>query len=236
MEADPAASNPEISETSAEARGDVVKVILLGDSAVGKSKLVERFLMDGYQPQQLSTYALTLFRHNASLPVGPAGENVDIAIDFWDTAGQERFNSMHPSYYYKAHCCILVFDVGRKSTYKNLSQWYTELRQHCATIPTVVCANKIDINKEVTKKAFNFPTKHDLPLFFASAADGTNVVSMFEEAIALGYKYKHSDQADDFMTDVLNLLEEEDLGGDKDELRLKDRDEKSRMGEFSMDD
>merc|ERR1711935_455367 len=73
-----------------ESSADAIKVILLGDSAVGKSKLVERFLMDGYQPQQLSTYALTLFRHNAELPVGPKGKKVNIEIDFWDTAGQER--------------------------------------------------------------------------------------------------------------------------------------------------
>merc|ERR1719324_1743254 len=113
------AADPSLAEAEVGARGDVVKVILLGDSAVGKSKLVERFLMDGYQPQQLSTYALTLFRHEAKLPVGPDGELAEVAIDFWDTAGQERFNSMHPSYYFKAHACILVFDVGRKSTYKN---------------------------------------------------------------------------------------------------------------------
>merc|ERR1712230_247201 len=74
---------------------------------------------------------------------------------------------------------------------------------------------------EVTKKAFNFPTKHNLPLFFASAADGTNVVAMFEEAITLGHQYKTSDKgADDFLGDVMDLLEEGDLGGEKDELRL----------------
>jgi Rab-like protein 2 len=214
------------------ARGDVVKVILLGDSAVGKSKLVERFLMDGYQPQQLSTYALTLFRHNAELPVGPNGENVEIAVDFWDTAGQERFNSMHPSYYYKAHACILVFDVGRKSTYKNLSAWYNELRTHCEKLPTIVCANKIDINKEVTKKAFNFPTKHNLPLVFASAADGTNVVELFRDAITHGYKYKSSDDVDDYMADVMSLLAEDDLGADKDELRVKSNDELDHLTTF----
>merc|ERR1711988_2002477 len=235
MEGEAAARAGEASAIADEVEGlaneNVVKVILLGDSAVGKSKLVERFLMDGYQPQQLSTYALTLFRHEAKLPVGPDGELAEVAIDFWDTAGQERFNSMHPSYYFKAHACILVFDVGRKSTYKNLSQWYTELREHCVSIPTVVCANKIDINKEVTKKAFNFPTKHNLPLFFASAADGTNVVTMFEEAICMGHKYKNSDDADDFMADVMNLLEENDLGGDKEELRLKDKSDIDKLGD-----
>ncbi len=46
-----------------------------------------------------------------------------MAVDFWDTAGQERFASMHPSYYFKAHACILVFDVTRKVTYQNLANW-----------------------------------------------------------------------------------------------------------------
>lgn len=71
-------------------------------------------------------------------------------LDFWDTAGQESFNRMHPSYYYRAHCCILgkgiampatwrdtigtdslyvaVFDVTRKITYQHLTDWYSELR------------------------------------------------------------------------------------------------------------
>ena len=87
-----------------------VKVILLGDSAVGKSKLVERFLMGDYHPRQLSTYALTLFRHRASV------DGHDVEVDFWDTAGQERFSSMHPSYYFGAHACVLAFDVTRKIT------------------------------------------------------------------------------------------------------------------------
>ena len=80
-----------------------LKIILLGDFAVGKSKLVERFLMDDYEPRQLSTYALTVFRYETTV------DNEKIKIDFWDTAGQERFESMHPSYYYRAHACILVF-------------------------------------------------------------------------------------------------------------------------------
>jgi len=91
-----------------------LKIILLGDSAVGKSKLVERFLMDEYNPRQLSTYALTLFRKEVTLVGDEAAGPVTVTVDFWDTAGQESFNRMHPSYYYRAHCCVLVFDVTRK--------------------------------------------------------------------------------------------------------------------------
>ena len=150
-----------------------LKIILLGDSAVGKSKLVERFLLDGYAPQQLSTYALTLYRYRTK--VGPR----DILIDFWDTAGQERFNTMHRSYYHQAHAAILVFDATRKVTYKNLSTWHSELRQYRPSIPAHLAANKIDENMEVTTRSFGFATKNNMPLHYVSASDGTNVVRMF---------------------------------------------------------
>ena len=85
--------------------------------------------MDEYNPRQLSTYALTLFRKNVHAEgCDGSGPGRAVTVDFWDTAGQESFNQMHPSYYYRAHCCILVFDVTRKITYQHLSDWYNELR------------------------------------------------------------------------------------------------------------
>ena len=123
-----------------------LKIILLGDSAVGKSKLVERFLMDEYNPRQLSTYALTLFRKEVKLS---ESDGSSITVDFWDTAGQESFNRMHPSYYYRAHCCILVFDVTRKLTYQHLSDWYKEFREYCNDVPCILVANKIDVDYNV---------------------------------------------------------------------------------------
>lgn len=111
--------------------------VLLGDSAVGKSKMIKRFLYDEYDQSITSTYALTTFRHTHSTPSG------DITIDFWDTAGQERFQSMHTSYYFDASACILVFDVTRKVTYQNLNKWYKELCENRPGIPVIVVANKI---------------------------------------------------------------------------------------------
>lgn len=183
-----------------EKKGEnLVKIICLGDSAVGKSKLVERFLMDGYQPQQLSTYALTLFRYNTKV------NGVSVAVDFWDTAGQERFSSMHPSYYHQAHACIAVFDVTRKVTYKNLPQWYKELREYRSEIPCLCAGNKIDVDYKITSKTFAFPKKHKLPFYFVSAADGTNVVKLFRDAIKAAVAYKSN--STDFMDEVMRELE-----------------------------
>ncbi|XP_028968112.1 rab-like protein 2A, partial [Galendromus occidentalis] len=176
-----------------------VKIICLGDSAVGKSKLVERFLLDEYKSNQLSTYALTLFRHKATV------DGVNVAVDFWDTAGQERFQKLHASYYHQAHACVLVFDVTRKITYKNLQKWYEELRLQRPTIPCICVANKIDADYDVTKKSFSFPLKHNMPIFYVSASDGTNVVKLFNEAIRAALQYKKNPT--DFVDNILEELQ-----------------------------
>jgi len=181
---------------------DSVKVILLGDSAVGKSKLVERFLMNDYRPQQLSTYALTLFPYEANI------DGQKVKVDFWDTAGQERFNNIHPSYYYRAHACILVFDITRKVTYQNLTNWYNELQENRKGIPIILVANKIDVDYSVTNKTFTFASKRDLPFYFVSASDGTNVVKVFTEAVKLGMKCQ-ANPPEDFLDEVLDLIEQE---------------------------
>ncbi|KAM5171250.1 rab-like protein 2A [Mantella aurantiaca] len=180
-----------------------VKIICLGDSAVGKSKLMERFLMDGFRPQQLSTFALTLYKYTTTV------DGKTVLVDFWDTAGQERFQSMHASYYHKAHACIMVFDVQRKITYKNLSSWYQELREYRPEIPCIVVANKIDADLRVTQKGFNFAKKNNLPFYFVSAAHGTNVVKLFTDAIKLAVSYKQNSQ--DFLDEVMRELENFEL-------------------------
>lgn len=102
---------------------------------------------------QLSTYALTIFRKRVELPDSEekSSSSSFVDVDFWDTAGQEAFAKMHPSYYYRAHCCILTFDVTRKITYTHLADWYKELREYCPNIPCIVVANKIDVNYEVSR-------------------------------------------------------------------------------------
>eukprot|EP00984_Skeletonema_dohrnii_P011677 scaffold4688_cov77-Skeletonema_dohrnii-CCMP3373.AAC.3 len=205
-----------------------VKIIIIGDSAVGKSKLLERYLVNDYNPRRLSTHALTLYRKNVLLGnttvdcnSNNSNNNNDdgdkpIKVDFWDTAGQEKFSSLHSTYYYQAHACILVFDVTRKSTYHNLQKWYNELCAHYSctannnnnsTIPCILVANKVDINYAVTKKSFKFASDNHMPFFFVSSADGTNVVKVFEEAICMALGQKRYGERD-FLSECLELMED----------------------------
>ncbi|XP_009882340.1 PREDICTED: rab-like protein 2A, partial [Charadrius vociferus] len=166
------------------------------------------------RPQQLSTFALTLYKHRARV------DGQTVLVDFWDTAGQERFQSMHASYYHKAHACIMVFDVQRKVTYKNLNSWYKELREFRPEIPCIVVANKIDADIKVTQKSFNFARKFSLPFYFVSAADGTNVVKLFSDAIKLAVAYKQN--SGDFMDEVMRELESFDLQKKSEDLSDKE--------------
>ncbi|KAJ2995977.1 Rab-like protein 2A [Globomyces sp. JEL0801] len=184
---------------------------------------MERFLLDDYIAHQQSTYALTLYRH-----IYKRSMQQQVHIDFWDTAGQERFQSMHASYYHGAHCCILVFDVTRKITYKNLDLWYDELVNHRGIqMPIIVVANKIDMDPSRATKQFAFIEKkraergdgneESLPFYFVSASDGSNVVTIFKEAIELGLKYKEdlkNGKCGTFVDEVLQFIKDEETRPD----------------------
>uniref|UniRef100_A0A6U3UXW4 Uncharacterized protein n=1 Tax=Octactis speculum TaxID=3111310 RepID=A0A6U3UXW4_9STRA len=198
-----------------------VKVILLGDSATGKSKLMERFMMNDYNPIQQSTFALNTFRKTVTV------DSKSVEVEFWDTAGQERFQKVHPAYYTDASACILVFDVTRKATYQHLSTWYDELRAACGNVPCILVANKIDINYEVTNKKYKFAEKNDLKFFFTSASDGTNVVSVFEQAVHDAVQYRRTSNE----ARAKGIYEDTDIGFEAEVQDLhKYFDEKEREG------
>merc|ERR1712019_190979 len=101
-----------------------------------------------------------------------------------------------------------AFDVTRKITYKNMEKWYKEMRHYCPDIPVICVANKVDADPEMVKKCFKFPKDNQLPFFFVSASDGTNVVKVFKEAIKLAIKNKE-EPADEVMAEIWNLLKDD---------------------------
>jgi Rab-like protein 2 len=81
-------------------------------------------------------------------------------------------------------------------SYTQLKEWYRELREYCEHIPCILVANKIDVDYQVTKKNFKFGPQNNLPFFFVSAADGTNVVKVFDEAIREGKAHRDTGQVE----------------------------------------
>lgn len=86
------------------------------------------------------------------------------------------------------------------------------MRHHCPHIPCIVIANKIDIDERATQRKYKFVEELGCPFNFVSAANGTNVVQIFRDALDMGMKYKLDPHKDDFLKEVMDLLGEgEDL-------------------------
>ena len=102
----------------------------------------------------------------------------------------------------------MVFDVTRKVTYTNLRNWYAEMRNQCPHIPCICIANKVDLQEQAINRRYKFFEEIGCELEFVSAADGTNVVAIFQKALEGGLHYKKNPHEDDFMNDILDLLDD----------------------------
>jgi small GTP-binding protein len=136
------------------------KMVLLGDSCVGKSALLVRFADDEFSGNYVSTIGVDFrfrsLRHNGK----------KIKLQIWDTAGQERYKTITNAYYKGANGIVLVFDLFEKETFNNLDNWIKEVDKHAqADIPIIVIANKYDIIEDtlmMSKDTFNSIEKDNI--------------------------------------------------------------------------
>ncbi|CAG9767460.1 unnamed protein product [Ceutorhynchus assimilis] len=158
-----------------------LKILIIGESGVGKSSLLLRFTDDNFDPEQTLTIGVDFKTKKLSVD----GNNVKLAI--WDTAGQERFRTLTPSYYRDAQGAILVFDVSSYSTFAKLETWLNELDTYSTknNIVKMIVGNKIDVdNREVTREqAMAFARRHQTLYIEASAKTKHGVQSAFEELV-----------------------------------------------------
>jgi len=191
-------------EISYDANNDPIypmKVVLLGQSSVGKSSLVLRFVQDRFIPNTEGTIGAAFLVK--SLPL--TGETVKFEI--WDTAGQERYHSLAPMYYRGAQAAIIVFDLSSRDSFDKAQIWVDELREKSSPDQIVAfVANKLDIQdkRQVSKEeGENYASQHDLLYLETSAKDGTNVNELFK---LLADKLPKNDQAR-LYSNRLNLSE-----------------------------
>uniref|UniRef100_A0AAQ5X6R6 RAB18A, member RAS oncogene family n=1 Tax=Amphiprion ocellaris TaxID=80972 RepID=A0AAQ5X6R6_AMPOC len=117
-----------------------LKILIIGESGVGKSSLLLRFTDDTFDPEQSATIGVDFKVKTISVD----GNKAKLAI--WDTAGQERFRTLTPSYYRGAQGVILVYDVTRRETFTKLDNWLNELETYCTRndLVKMLVGNKID--------------------------------------------------------------------------------------------
>nr|XP_025741611.1 ras-related protein Rab-18 isoform X2 [Callorhinus ursinus] len=117
-----------------------LKILIIGESGVGKSSLLLRFTDDTFDPELAATIGVDFKVKTISVD----GNKAKLAI--WDTAGQERFRTLTPSYYRGAQGVILVYDVTRRDTFVKLDNWLNELETYCTRndIVNMLVGNKIE--------------------------------------------------------------------------------------------
>lgn len=158
-----------------------LKILIIGESGVGKSSLLLRFTDDTFDPELAATIGVDFKVKTIAVD----GNKAKLAI--WDTAGQERFRTLTPSYYRGAQGVILVYDVTRRETFVKLENWLNELETYCTRndIVKMLVGNKIDKeNREVDRnEGLKFARKHSMLFIESSAKTRDGVQCAFEELV-----------------------------------------------------
>ncbi|RYR11880.1 hypothetical protein Ahy_B04g069399 [Arachis hypogaea] len=155
------------------------KLLLIGDSSVGKSCLLLRFADDSYIDSYISTIGVDFKIRTVEL------EGKTIKLQIWDTAGQERFRTITSSYYRGAHGIIIVYDVTEMESFNNVKQWLHEIDRYASdSVCKLLVGNKCDLveNKVVdtqTAKVNAFADELGIPFLETSAKDSINVEQAF---------------------------------------------------------
>jgi len=162
------------------------KVVLIGDSGVGKSNLLSRFTRNDFNMESKSTIGVEFATRTITV------DNKVIKAQIWDTAGQEKYRAITSAYYRGAVGALLVYDISKRLSYDNVSRWLKELRDHAdQNIVIMLVGNKKDLRhmRQVqTDEAKDFCKQHKLFFIETSALADSNVATAFETILKEIYR------------------------------------------------
>lgn len=165
-----------ISTGSPKNYDSIVKILLVGDSGVGKSCLLVRFVEDRFNPSFITTIGIDFKIKTVDI------DGKKIKLQLWDTAGQERFRTITTAYYRGAMGIIIVYDVTDERTFANIRQWYKTVTEHSnSEAQIVLVGNKSDMDSRVVTYEQGEELAKELQVQFieSSAKDDTNVNEIF---------------------------------------------------------
>jgi len=162
-------------------RTALFKLVVLGESGVGKTSLLVRYVQNNFSIATKSTIGSDFLSKDIEVDGKP------ITMQIWDTAGQERFQGLGTSFYRGADGVVFVFDVTRRNTFEELAGWQKAFliqigKEGNGDFPMIVLANKVDAeNRQVTKSEVkDWCQKQHIPFFETSAKEAINVDEAFK--------------------------------------------------------
>ena len=157
------------------------KVLLLGDSGVGKSSLILRYTDETFNSKLVNSIGVDFKMKKKEI------DGKIIKIQIWDTAGHERFRSITYSYYRGANSIIIVFDLSNKKSFISITDWLKQIEKHAKeNVFKFLVGNKYDLIEErevLYEEAKQYADEHSLPYIETSAKEGININELFESSI-----------------------------------------------------
>ncbi|KAG4923355.1 hypothetical protein AAZX31_18G033400 [Glycine max] len=154
------------------------KIVLIGDSGVGKSNILSRFTRNEFCLESKSTIGVEFATRTLQV------EGKTVKAQIWDTAGQERYRAITSAYYRGAVGALLVYDITKRQTFENVQRWLRELRDHAdSNIVIMMAGNKSDLNHlraVSTDDAQNLAEREALSFLETSALEAFNVEKAFQ--------------------------------------------------------
>lgn len=156
----------------------VFKVVVIGDSAVGKTQILSRFAKNEFYFDSKSTIGVEFQTRTVTI------KSKVVKAQIWDTAGQERYRAVTSAYYRGALGAMVVYDITKRTTFDHVAKWVEELRAHADnSIVIMLVGNKADLMEELravsTEDALEFAENQGLFFFETSALSGENVECAF---------------------------------------------------------
>lgn len=165
----------------------IFKIVLLGDSGVGKSNLVFRFTKNEFNKDSKSTIGVEFATKTVQID-----DNKLVKAQIWDTAGQERYRSIASSYYRGAVGALLVYDVTDRNSFNHVPMWLKEVEENAEKDCLIMLVgNKMDLNDQRTvfvRDGRSFARKNGLAFIETSALDATGVDTAFQRILQEIYK------------------------------------------------
>jgi small GTP-binding protein len=162
------------------------KVVLIGDSGVGKSNLLSRFTRNEFNLESKSTIGVEFATKSIQV------DTKTVKAQIWDTAGQERYRAITSAYYRGAVGALLVYDISKQLTFQNVERWLKELRDHAEqNIVIMLVGNKSDLRHKravTTEHAMAFAESNNLAFIETSALDATGVDEAFRQILTEIYR------------------------------------------------
>lgn len=158
----------------------MVKIVMLGDSRVGKSSILKKFISNEFSHNYITTLGIDFLQKTIMV------DGINIKVQVWDTAGQEKYRTMVQSYYKSAMGIILVYDISNEESFERVQDWMRQIKVHAEEdVKIVLCGNKADLQEEERQveqdRGAQQAADFGLPFFETSAQSGQNIEEAFEE-------------------------------------------------------